>query len=106
MVDIKSIADQPIVSKSRSKTTGFLPTLEKMGKHVSVLLTPEEVCLIQTAIDADGARIMAKADKVCSEQQHLQPTASQQPPHIKQPGYTLCAIHLPHRLQTPRPDCL
>ena len=37
--------------------------MEKLGKHMSVLLTPEHVWLIQTPTDADGACVVAKAER-------------------------------------------
>ncbi len=35
--------------------SGFLPTLEKCGKAVDILLSPEEINFIQTTVHTDGA---------------------------------------------------
>ena len=46
---------------------GFLPTLEKFGKSCHMLLSPEEVFFIQTAVNSEGAHLTAKINVVrCS----------------------------------------
>ncbi|GAX73873.1 hypothetical protein CEUSTIGMA_g1323.t1 [Chlamydomonas eustigma] len=37
----------------------FLPAMEKFGKTIQVLLSEEEVKLVQTPLDTDGAQVMA-----------------------------------------------
>lgn len=43
---------------------GFLPTLEKLGKRVQVLLSPEDVHLIQAPSDTDGLAVTARLANV------------------------------------------
>lgn len=54
----------------------FLPTLEKFGKACQVLLGPEEVHLIQTPQDADGASVTVRLAVV---------RGSPPPPHSTHP---------------------
>lgn len=58
-----SAAEVPKLHNNHQRISGFLPTLEKLGKHMSVLLTPEHVWLILTPTDADGACVVAKAER-------------------------------------------
>ena len=46
---------------------GFLPTLEKLGKRCQVLLSPEDVHLIQAVTDTDGLQVTARLAKVCRQ---------------------------------------
>ena len=43
---------------------GFLPTLEKFGKSCQMLLSPEDVHLVQGAADADGLVVTARLANV------------------------------------------
>ena len=43
---------------------GFLPTLEKLGKRVQVLLGPEDVHLVQAPSDTDGLQVTARLANV------------------------------------------
>lgn len=42
----------------------YLPTLEKFGKHCDLMLSPEDVYLIQDVTDADGMQIVARLSGV------------------------------------------
>ncbi|EFN57453.1 hypothetical protein CHLNCDRAFT_142941 [Chlorella variabilis] len=43
---------------------GFLPTLEKLGKRCQLLLSPEDVHLIQAVADTDGLQVTARLANV------------------------------------------
>ena len=43
---------------------GFLPTLEKLGKRVQVLLGPDDVHLVQGVSDTDGLQVTARLANV------------------------------------------
>lgn len=43
---------------------GFLPTLEKLGKRCQLLLSPEDVHLIQLPADTDGLQVTARLANV------------------------------------------
>ena len=44
----------------RSLERGFLPTLEKLGKRVQLLLGPEDVHLMQGPSETDGLQVTAR----------------------------------------------
>jgi hypothetical protein len=45
-----------------TKTTAFLPTLEKFGRTAQLLLSPNEVHFVQTALNTDGPHVTARFD--------------------------------------------
>lgn len=49
---------------------GFLPTFEKLGKRLVLLLGPDDIQIIQAMAEAEGLHIAARLAKVrgdCSE---------------------------------------
>jgi hypothetical protein len=51
--------------RARSARAGFLPTLEKFGKTVQVLLGEDEVHMVQGPVNTDGPSVMCRFGMVC-----------------------------------------
>lgn len=48
----------------RALEKGFLPTFEKFGKRVQILLDPEGIYLCQTPDDTDGIQLSSRVASV------------------------------------------
>lgn len=47
---------------ARTLEKAFLPTIEKFGKTCQLLITPEQFCLVQTALNTNGAHVCARVN--------------------------------------------
>jgi hypothetical protein len=47
-------------------STGFLPTLEKFGKNVQLLLGEEDVHFVQSVLNTDGTQATIRFAVVCA----------------------------------------